>query len=81
MGILNILGIKKEKRYPKNLIGFDFVKLTRNEDSEIEAIRYNELKRELSEKIYKINSIKLFKLSKAEKVIKEFQSLEKEIWG
>lgn len=82
MGFLQFLGIRKARSYPKNLIGFDFIKVNQRHDNEyLENLRYNDLKKELSEKICKINRIKLFQLSYAQKVIREYQSLEKEIWG
>ena len=70
----------KRKVLPKNIIGFDFVNFN-NEHQAQELMNFNNLKYELSEKIYRFNEIRLKHLQRASKIILEYRSLEQEIWG
>lgn len=70
---------KPKLRIPKNTIGFDFKNLNRDEYSE--KIMFDDFKYDFSEKVYRLNRLKLFKLNNAVNVINEYKSLEKEIWG
>lgn len=70
---------KAKSRTPKNLIEFDYKNI--NKDEERENVSLNNLKFDLSEKIYRLNQIKLYKLNNAINIIDEYKTLEKEIWG
>lgn len=70
---------KFQKQMPKNLIGYDYKNINRNKDEEL--FLFNKLKEDLSEKIYRLNELKIYKLNKAVNVINEYNNLEKDIWG
>ena len=79
MNYLRVIGFKS-KVLPKNLIGFDFVNFQKDSQYE-ELINFNNFKEKFSEKIFRFNEIKLKHLYKASKIMNEYLTLEKEIWG